>query len=221
MVRGSKRSDIPSPPRTEWINHDCPIESWEYWESENKFSQKFTPELRLKISGVMNDLADRRRIYSNPQEADPATRIDPKQIERDLKKTIRNGIYQNERIEYLIVSHDTDLIGVKISEKSKKFFGEFINNPEDFLIKRAKAEPKATWNLYELFKRHGFNVSLGSSGTLFGKEGMSAKARKTDVPETPFVEFARRCVWGEPHPSARFCARVMKEIQRFSTSDGG
>jgi|GEM_PF-3572245 len=214
MTRGSNRQDVPLPAIGEEIGRDCPVENWEYWESETRFSQVFSTALRKEIALALADLRSYRRAYDQPTEPRGGMRLDPKQIKRDLKKAIREGAYPSETIERFVVIHSMDIPSATVSERAGYVLSEFSDAPEDFLVERPAPNPLFTRVFYELFHRHGLNVSLGSSGTLYEEGGMSKKARAKAAPETPFVEFARRCIWETSNSSASFCARVRKEIQR-------
>lgn len=212
MRRGSHRQDVPLNRNFgDWVNYDCPVESWEYWEK--LFGQEFPPDLRNEIAHYLSWLRAHRNAYNHPTPAHTGQRLDAKQIKRDLKKVIKNGVYFNETIKHFIEIHSTDLPDANATEKAGYVLNEFSENSEDFLIQRHLPEPMFTCEFYSLFQRHGLNVSLGSAGTLFGKGGMDAKAREKSAPETPFVEFVRRCVWKAPNSSASFCAKISGEIR--------
>lgn len=212
MTRGSNRKDVAMPGQAYWINYECPVANWEYWEGENRFGQAFTLQLRKEIALALSDF----RAHLNSYEAQAGTtegkRLDVKEIKRELKASIRIGSYRRAEIQRLVESHSTVLPNATVSEKAAYILAEFTACPDDFLAERPMSKPLFTRVLYEIFHRHGMNVSLGSAGTLYGKEGMSPEARAKDAPETPFVEFVRRCIWGN-HVSASFCGRIQGLIK--------
>lgn len=212
MTRGSNRMDAPSSPSFEWLNYDCPIESWEYWKA--RFGQAFTPKLRNAIALAMTDLRDYRKTYGAPAVAENDKRPDATDIKRALKKTIKSGSYPSPIIAWFVEQHSADLPFASVAEKASQVLGGFTVSPEDYLMERPSPETSYTRAFYKMFHCHGMNVSLGSAGTLYGKGGMSREARANDAPETAFVEFVRRVVSRQRNPSASYCASVRKVIQR-------
>ncbi|SOC11036.1 hypothetical protein [Rhodobacter maris] len=212
MTRGSNRHDVPSQLGDDWINYDCPVESWEYWEG--RFGQAFALKLRNAIALAMTDLRTYRKNYDAPAVTENGRRLDAGEIKRALKKAIKNGSYPSQTIARFVVLHSTDSPFASVAEKASQILGGFTEAPEDYLMERARPETLFTRVLCEMFHRHGMNVSLGSAGTLYGKDGMSPEARSKDAPETAFVEFVRRVVAEQSNPSASYCASVRKVIQR-------
>lgn len=211
MTRGSHRMDLPAS-GAGWIDRTCSVEVWEYWES--RFGQGFSATLRNEIAVALSDFRAYSKTHYEQTGSDEFTRLDVKQIKRELKATIRSGSYRSPKIQRLVETYSPRGQGATVAQKTTLFLEEFKTCPNDFLIERPDPKPLYTKVFYDLFHRHGMNVSFGSAGTLYGKEGMSAEARVKDAPETPFVEFTRRCIWEEQNPSAAFCARVRKLIQR-------
>lgn len=212
MTRGSNRHDVPKKSDAEWISYDCPVESWEYWEG--RFTKAITSRLRKDIALAMTDLSNYRKIYDAPGVAENGRRLDTTEVKRALAKAIRSGSYPDPTVARFVLLHSTDLPFAGVAEKANHVINGFTETPEDYLMERAQPEPLFTRILYELLRRHGMNVSLGSAGTLYGKGGMSPEARAKDAPETAFVEFVRRVVSEQRKPSARYCASVRKVIQR-------
>lgn len=204
--------DVPAPPSGDCINRNCPVESWEYWEG--RFGQTFAPKLRNEIALAMTDLRAYRKTYDAPAATENGKRLDATEIKRALKKAIKSGSYPTPAIARFVVLHSTDLPFASVAEKANHVLNGFTEVPEDYLMERAQPAPLFTRVLYEMFHRHGMNVSLGSAGTLYGEDGMSPEARSKDAPETAFVEFVRRVVSEQKNPSASYCARVRKVIQR-------
>ena len=195
-----------------WIDGSCPVESWEYWEG--RFGQAFALKLRNEIALAMTDLRTYRKTYDAPAATENGKRLDATEIKRALKKATKSGSYPTPAIARFVVTHSTDFPFASVAEKASHVLDGFTEAPEDCLMERARPAPLFTRILYEMFHRHGMNVSLGSAGTLYGKEGMSPKARAKDAPETAFVEFVRRVVSEQKNPSANYCASVRKVIQR-------
>jgi hypothetical protein len=212
MTRGSNRRDVPSESSSGFINFDCPVESWGYWE--RRFAQTFKPKLRIAIALTMTDLRKYRDSYDEPEKSSTGQRLDSKAVKRALKKTIKTGIFPSSEIAQFVVLHSTDLPNASVSEKAHHVLLGFTQASQDYLMERSQPSPVFTRVFYELFHSHSLNVSLGSAGTLYGKEGMGPKEREKAAPETPFVEFVRRCVWEQRNSSASFCAKVRKTIQR-------
>jgi hypothetical protein len=138
--------------------------------------------------------------------------LDAKQIKRDLVATIKSGAYATPEIEQFVKYHSLRRPDDSPSELAGNILIEFEFAPEEFLIERPEPKPLFTRVFFDLFHSHGFNVSLGSAGTIYGKDGMSPKDRSKGVPESPFVEFVRCCLW-QVGSSASFNARVRKIIQ--------
>lgn len=203
------------PPRSPfglWKNGDCPVETWAYWEE--RFGQAFSQRFRNEIAWALSEQSNYRKTYDKPAIAESGRRLDATEIKRALRKAIKNGSYLCQTISEFVVRHSTDLPFASVAEKANYVLNGFIEAPEDYLMERDQPETHYTRIFYEMFHRHGMNVSLGSAGTLYGKGGMSPEARAKDAPETAFVEFVRRVVSEQTNPSASYCARVRKTIQR-------
>lgn len=213
MTRGSNRKDLPTFGQASWINHACPVETWEYWENEKRFGTAFSPRLRTEISVVLADFHSYSAAYLQRAASSEHARLDAKQIKRKLKAFIKSGYYQSAEIEDFVEIHSTGLPHATVSERAAYILEEFTAAPDDFLMDRPMPKQFYTRALYKMFTDHGINVSLGSAGTLYGKGGMCPKARVKAAPETPFVEFVRRCIWQVANSSASFCGRIQGLIK--------
>ncbi len=210
MTRGSIRKDAPQRANFQEIKYHCPCETWEHWEA--LFSKELSPEFRNKIIIALVDFSSYREAYEKPVVSRLKVRLDAKQIKRDLVATIKSGAYATPEIEEFVKCHSLGNPGGSPSELASNILIDFEFAPEDFLMERPEPKPLFTRVLFDLFHSHGFNVSLGSSATIYAKDGMSPKDRSDGVPETPFVEFVRCCLW-KFQSSASFSARVRKIIQ--------
>ena len=213
MTRGSHRKDLPTSGQAAWINDACPVETWEYWESEKRFGTAFSPPLRTEIRFVLADFQSYSAAYKQRAASSEHARLDAKQIKRNLKAVIKSGDYQSAEIQDFIEIHSTELLHATVGERAAYILKEFTAAPDDFLMDRPMPKQVYTRALYKILTDHGINVSLGSAGTLYGKGGMSPETRAKAAPETPFVEFVRRCVWQVDHSSARFCGRIQGLIK--------
>ena len=210
MARGGIRKDAPQRAISHEIGYHCPCETWEYWEK--LFSKQFSPKFRDDIIIALVDFSTYRKSHQAPALSGLEVRLDAKQIQRDLVATIKGRAYATPEIEQFVKCHSLRRLHDSPSELASDILIEFEFASEDFLIERPEPKPLFTRVFFDLFYSNGFNVSLGSAGTIYGENGMRPEDRSRDVPETPFVEFIRRCLW-QVGPSASFCARVRKTIQ--------
>jgi hypothetical protein len=212
MTRGGNRRDVPTS-GTRWIDYSCPVETWDYWEE--RFKRPFSPELRIAIAKVMFDFRNYSDDWNAEADLTGKERLDSKQIKRSLKAALKNAAIIDPKLRNLVEIHCLDMPEATFAEKVNYILHEYADDPDGFTMEHSMPKPLYTGALYELLRSNDHNVAIYSASTVYGRDGMDPKARKKGVPETPFVEFVRLCIWHFPASSASFCARIRKEVQRL------
>ncbi len=207
MTRGSNRRDLPTS-GSGFIDYSCPVESWEYWESDEKFAQEFSQKFRIDIARVMFDYRQNSKDYEKKVD-----RLDAKQIKRRLKAAGKHGTSPDPRLVQLVELNYLGLPDATFAEKANYILSDFVENSDDFLMERPDPKPLFTRVLHDLFRANGFNDLLGSTNYRYA---LTKEHRQIDPLETAFIEFVRRCIWGEDR-TPEFCDKVGKTIQKSPT----
>ena len=187
MSRGS-RADLPSQGGG-FVDYTPPPMGWNYWERPNRFGF-------ISDDAKKDLLRQLHHFQLDKKEHERPNRRDLKQLKRDLKRAQKAGAFLDEDLERFVTMHTLDFAchnpGAGIQDRIGYLLKEIADDPSGFLISAPKPTVLHTLTLYDLFLKHGLNVSRGSAADL------NAMTDKSDAPTTPFVEFVARTIWDVP-----------------------
>ena len=198
-----------------WIDYSPPPKGWEYWEHKDRLGD---------ISeGAKRDILRELHFFRAAKaEYERKPRRDLKQLKRDLAKVKETGKFQDKGIQRFLEDHTLDFAffnpEADLSEKIEYLLAEIKADPSGFMLSGPKPEILFTLSIFELFSNLGLNVSRGSAGDL------AAMTDRTEAPDTPFVEFVLRTIWGVPPDqptSVQDAQKIQKIIVRRSEYEQG
>lgn len=201
--------------RVDWIDYSPPSKGWEYWEHEDR--------LGSITEGAKRDILRELHFFRAAQaEYERTPRRDLKQLKRDLAKVKKTGKFPDEGLQRFAKDHTLDFAFFNpeagLPEKIEYLLAEIEADPSGFMFSGPKPQILYTLTLFDLFSSLGLNVSRGSAGDLV------ALTDKSEAPDTPFVEFVGRLIWGVPADrpiSVPMAQKIQKIIVRRSVSEQG